>query len=192
MASQPVWSAGHQAARLGHDAESPAEVAQRVERPDNSDSEADIAAAEHPEVGAAAPAGDDEEAVEHEAAHHGGRDRHRLVIFCDRLTPDRVDDDQETEEGHGEDAVEQIHRLRPVQLAVEDILHSGEGELRLDSHQESKDADGQRPSDDEGHPVIHLVWRFSVNSSIFLLSLGRQTGLQPESDIVFRSPSSPI
>src|SRR6202022_879143 len=99
---------------------------------------------------------------------------------------------QESEKGEGEDSVEQVHRLRPVQVALECVLDARDGQLRLNGHQEAKDADGERPADDEGRPVIHLVWRFSVNSPIFLLSWGRQTGLQPESGTVFRSPSSPI
>src|ERR1700681_242062 len=192
MAGQLVGSGGHQAARLRHDAEASPEIAERVQRPDDAAREAHVAAGQYPDVGTALLARDEKESVEDEAADERGRDGHRVVIASDGPAAHRIDHHQKAKEGQGENSVEEIHRLGPVQGAVERVLDAGVGQLTLNGYQEAKDADGQRPSDDEGRPVIHLVWRFSVNSSIFLLSLGRQTGLLTESNAVFRSPSSPI
>ena len=38
--------------------------------------------------------------------------------------------------------VRRVHRLRPVQVAVERVLDARGGQLRLNGHQEAKDADG--------------------------------------------------
>src|ERR1700730_10227739 len=44
VAGEPVGTAGHQPPRLGHDAEAPAKIAQRLEGPDDATGEAHVAA----------------------------------------------------------------------------------------------------------------------------------------------------